>query len=73
MPYLKRQRLIGNVSLASLYRRCSCQSGHQIVEGMITGGPRRGVKRSVVAGEYPLEFCRALADLIRAHVDARNQ
>ena len=24
--------------------------------------------RSVVAGENPLEFCRALADLIRAHV-----
>ena len=73
MPYLKRQRLIGNVSLASLVRRCSCQVPHQTVEGTITGGPRRGVKRSVVAGEYPLEFCRALADLIRAHVGAPSQ
>ena len=72
-PYLKRQRLIGNVSLASLCRRCSCQCKHQTVEGTITCGPRRGAKRSVVAGEYPLEFCRALADLIRAHVDVRNQ
>ena len=72
-PYLKRQRLIGNVSLASLRRRCSCQCKHQTVEGRITCGPRRGAHRSVVAGEYPLEFCRVLADLIRAHVDVRNQ
>ena len=73
MPYLKRQRLIGNVSLASLVRRCSCQSAHQAVEGTITSGPRRGWKRSVVAGEYPLEFCRAFADLIRAHVGAPSR
>ena len=72
-PYFKRQRLIGNAPLASLCRRCFCQCERQRAEGTITRGPRQGAKRSVAAGEYPLEFGRALADLIRSHVDVRNQ
>ena len=62
--FLKRQCFVANVSLAALDRRCSCQCKHQKVEGLVCSGERKGVKRSYIAGEYPSQFCHALANVV---------
>ena len=71
--YKKRQRFIANVPLTEeLCRRCTCTKMHQRVEETVAQGKRKGVRRSVVAGEYPEEFCRPFAQLIRRHVCVCN-
>ena len=65
MPYKKAQRFASNGDMASLCRKCSRQHVHQIVEGVVSGGPRHGARRSVVAGEYPMDFCMAWARVIK--------
>ena len=67
-PYLKRQCFVANVPLATLCRRCSCQCGHQHIKGVVCSGARKGVKRSFIAGEYPVEFCHAFAQLVLSHL-----
>ena len=64
-PFLKRQRFFSNAQLIGLGRRCICPPrAHQYVEGTVECGSRKGVRRSIVAGEYPVQFCEALADSI---------
>ena len=67
-PYLKRQCFVANVPLATLCRRCSCQCGHQHIKGVVCSGARKGVTRSFIAGEYPVEFCHAFAQLVLSHL-----
>ena len=64
-PYKKAQRFASNGDMASLCRKCSREHDHQIVEGAVSGGPRHGTRRSVVAGEYPMDFCMAWARVIK--------
>ena len=65
--YLKRQRFVANVPLATLCRRCSCQCAHQRIEGVVGSGARKGLRRSFIAGEYPVDFCHAFAPLVLSH------
>lgn len=64
--YRKRQCFASNADLSSLCLRCVCRVRHQVVEGCIDAGPRKGTRRSRVAGEYPWAFCVAWADLIKS-------
>ena len=65
-PYLKRQRFVANVPLATLCRRCSCQCAQQRIESTVCSGARKGFKRSFIAGEYPIDFCQLLLSLCSA-------
>lgn len=59
--FLKRQRFFSNAHLIGLSRRCTCNPrAHQRVEGSVESGGRRGMRRSTIAGEYPVKFCEAL-------------
>ena len=64
--YRKRQCFASNADLSSLCLRCVCRVRHQVVEGYIDVGPRKGTSRARVAGEYPWAFCVAWADLIKS-------
>ena len=67
-PFLKRQRFASNAKLMGLHRRCSCSPRvHQVVEGIVESGSRKGEKRSRISGEYPVEFCNAFAGAIGEH------
>ena len=67
-PYLKRQRFVANVPLATLCRRCSCQCAHQRLESTVCSGARKGLRRSFIAGEYPIDVCHAFAQLVLSHL-----
>ena len=64
--YRKRQCFASNADLSPLCLRCVCCVRHQVVEGTVDSGPRKGTRRSLVAGEYPWAFCVAWADLIKS-------
>ena len=70
LKFRKATRLVGNVpGLSSLSRKCPGDHKHQHVEdSVVVEG--RSVKRSKLAGEYPKEYCRALATLVRKAVNA---
>ena len=63
--YRKRQCFASNADLSPLCLRCVCCVRHQVVEGKVDSGPRKGTRRAVVAGEYPWAFCVAWAHLIK--------
>lgn len=65
MFYKKSQRFASNADMSSLCFKCRGGHAHQVVEGNVSGGPRHGARRSVVAGEYPMEFCVAWAKVIK--------
>ena len=65
-PYKKAQRFACNADMSTLCLRCQGGHVHQIVENVVAGGPRHGTRRSVVAGEYPMEFCMAWAKVIKS-------
>ena len=64
--YRKRQCFASNADLSPLCLRCVCCVRHQLAEGTVDSGPRKGTRRSLVAGEYPWAFCVAWADLIKS-------
>ena len=64
--YRKRQCFASNADLSSLCLRCVCCVRHQVVEGTIDAGPRKGTRHALVAGEYPWAFCVAWADIIKS-------
>jgi len=64
--YRKRQCFASNADLSRLCLRCVCGVRHQIVEGTVDSGPRKGTSRALVAGEYPWAFCVAWANLIKS-------
>ena len=64
--YRKRQCFASNADLSPLCLRCVCCVRHQVVEGQVDSGPRKGTRRSLVACEYPWAFCVAWADLIKS-------
>ena len=67
-PFLKRQCFWSNAQLIGLHRRCSCSPRvHQVVEGTVESGSRKGEHRSTISGEYPVEFCNAFAGVIGEH------
>lgn len=67
-PFLKRQCFASNAQLIRLHRRCSCSPrAHQVVEGTVESGSRKGEHRSTISGEYPVEFCNAFAGVIGEH------
>ena len=63
--YRKRQCFASNADMSSLCLRCMCRERHQVVEGCIDGGARKGMRRAKVAGEYPWEFCVEWAKLVK--------
>jgi len=63
--YRKRQCFASNVDLSPLCLRCVCPGRHQVVEGYIDAGARKGARRSRVAGEYPWAFCVEWAKLMK--------
>ena len=65
-PYKKAQRFASNADMSTLCLKCRGGHVHQIVEGVVSGGPRHGTRRSVVAGEYPMDFCMAWARVIKS-------
>ena len=71
--YKKPQCFASNGDMSSLCLKCKCNSPHQAVEGCLKGGVRHGARRSVVAGEYPVQFCNAWVALIKHHVGRRRQ
>ena len=67
-PFLKRQCFASNAQLVGLHRRCSCSPRvHQVVEGTVESGSRKGERRSAISGEYPVEFCNAFAGVVGEH------
>ena len=67
-PFLKRQCFVSNTQLIGLHRRCRCSPrAHQVVEGTVESGSRKGELRSTISGEYPVEFCNAFAGVIGEH------
>ena len=67
-PFLKRQCFASNAQLIGLHRRCSCSPRvHQVVEGTVESGSRKGERRSAISGEYPVEFCNAFAGVVGEH------
>ena len=66
LPYKKAMRIASTVDLSVLQRRCDRQHEHQIVEGCVCSGARKGTRRSQVSGEYPLELCHAWVACMRA-------
>jgi hypothetical protein len=62
--YRKRTRIIGSVpGLSGLSVRCSGQHSHQHVEDSIVF-EGKCVKRSTLAGRYPVSLCQQLAALV---------
>ena len=41
---------------------------HQNCHGTVCSGARKGEKRSFVAGEYPVAFCHAFAQLLLSYL-----
>ena len=70
--YRKRQCFASNADLSPLCLHCECCVRHQVVEGAVDSGPRKGTRRSLVAGEYPWAFCVAWADLIKSLVKSAS-
>ena len=67
-PFRKRQCFASNAQLVGLHRRCSCSPRvHQVVEGAVESGSRKGERRSAISGEYPVEFCNAFAGVVGEH------
>jgi len=66
LPYKKGMRLGSTVDLSVLGVRCCGGHTHQRVEGAVSIGPCKGVARSRVSGEYPIDFCRAWVAHMRA-------
>ena len=64
--YKKPQCFASNADMSRLCVKCCGGHVHQVVEGVVAGGPRHGVRRSVVAGEYPMDFCMAWARVIKS-------
>jgi len=62
--YRKRQCFVSNFNMSPLVLRCHCRERHQVVEGYVESGARRGTSRAKVAGEYPWAFCVEWAKLI---------
>ena len=64
LPYRKEQQFASNIDLSPMGEvRCSC-ARHQQVHQLVASGPRKGERRTTVAGEYPRAMCNKLAGLI---------
>ena len=66
-PWAKLAAWSSRVDLAELRRPCTCSS-HDVVEGCVEHGARKGVKKSKVAGEYPPGLCAAMSEIVARHV-----
>ena len=70
-PWKKMQGFLSNADLGSLAaRKCTCHVQHGWIQGQIMSGTRRGERRTVIAGEYPLQMCKELASVVRVEVRA---
>ena len=70
LPYKKPMRIASTVDLSILGRKCDNQHSHQVVEGCVDCGVRKGTRRSQISGEYPLELCRAWVACMQAAIGA---
>ena len=67
--YLKPTRLSGMLAgLSSLALRCNCTLPHEQLCGLVRVGGVQVWKTSL-AGKYPPRLCRAIAELVRLHLD----
>ena len=64
--YNKAQLFASNADMSKLLSKRTGYHEHQILEGVVSGGPRRGQRRSQVAGEYPMDFSMDWAKCINS-------
>ena len=63
--FLKRQGFASNLDLSRMCRPCMCpRKSHQVVSGVVQGGPHQGARRSTASGAYPIAMCHAMVDII---------
>ena len=63
--WAKMQGVRPDASLAEMHHPCVCTVEHTHAQGLINGGPRRGVRCSRVVGECALAMCSALATFVQ--------
>ena len=66
LAYKKPMRLASDVDLTPLIRTCNRQHLHQVVEGSVCSGARKGTRRSNISGEYPMELCKEWVKLMHS-------
>ena len=66
--YHKTMRLACTFNVESLMRRCQKDHEHEIVQGVLRGGPFKGRSRSAISGQYPLPLCDAWASLAKRFI-----
>ena len=68
LPWQKMQGFLSNADLGPMaVKGCTCTT-HGHVQGTIKSGPRRGQRRTTIAGEYPTQMCQALAMIVKGEV-----
>ena len=71
VPWKKMQGFLSNADLGRVASRtCECRVRHGWIQGQIMSGPRRGQRRTAIAGEYPTQMCQALVAVVRLEVNA---
>ena len=66
--YHKTIRFACAFNMESLMRRCQKDHEHEIVQGVLRGGPFKGRSRSAISGQYPLPLCDAWASLAKRFI-----
>ena len=62
------QGFLSNADLGQMTAKsCTCIM-HAHTKGTIKSGPRRGERRTTIAGEYPMQMCQVLASVVRVEV-----
>ena len=70
-PWKKMQGFYSNADLGPVaFRTCACRARHGWIQGQIKSGPRKGQRRTTIAGEYPVQMCQALAACVRVEIRA---
>ena len=70
LPYKKAMRIACSVDLSGLCVRCNKMHQHQVIEGSVASGPRKGKRRSEISGEYTFQLCHKWVALMRAAIGA---
>ena len=68
LAYKKQMLLASDVDLTPLIRKCNGKHLHQVVEGSVCSGARKGTRRSNISGEYPMELCKEWVKLMHSNI-----
>ena len=58
LAHKKPMSLASDVDLTVLIRTCNRTHVHQVVEGSVRSGARKGTRRSNMSGEYQIQLCK---------------